>query len=130
MNKANNKEEICPLQIVISTITRKWFILVLNYIGNNRKVNFNKILNNLSGISPKALSDILKEMEAMKLVKKVILKTSPPRVEYSLTSEGKKLRKANMPLFRWAAKYTGHYDCPILVTENKAIRDDKTKTIF
>ncbi|QPG51291.1 helix-turn-helix transcriptional regulator [Saccharolobus solfataricus] len=98
----------------INVISRKWLLLVLNTIGNEGKLGFNSILNSIDDISPKALSDVLKTMEEMGLVKKVIVKSSPPRVEYSLTYEGKKLRKAVIPLFKWAAEHTGHYECPIL----------------
>jgi DNA-binding HxlR family transcriptional regulator len=111
-NKAT--KQICPLVDTINVISRKWFLLSLNIIGVEEKIGFNGILNRIDGISPKALSDVLKQMESMGLVKKVIINSSPPRVEYSLTTEGKRLRKAVIPLLKWAADYTGHYDCPIL----------------
>jgi len=111
-NKAT--KQICPLVDTINVISRKWFLLTLNIIGVEEKIGFNGILNRIGGISPKALSDVLKQMESMGLVKKVIINSSPPRVEYSLTTEGKRLRKAVIPLLKWAADYTGHYDCPIL----------------
>jgi Predicted transcriptional regulators len=111
-NKAT--KQICPLAYTINIISRKWFLLTLNIIGVEEKIGFNGILNRIDGISPKALSDVLKQMESMGLVKKVIINSSPPRVEYSLTTEGKRLRKAVIPLLKWAADYTGHYDCPIL----------------
>jgi Predicted transcriptional regulators len=111
-NKAT--KQVCPLVGTINVISRKWFLLTLNIIGAEEKIGFNGILNRIDGISPKALSDVLKQMESMGLVKKVIINSSPPRVEYSLTTEGKRLRKAIIPLLKWAADYTGHYDCPIL----------------
>ncbi|QXJ35313.1 winged helix-turn-helix transcriptional regulator [Saccharolobus shibatae] len=111
-NKAT--KQICPLADTVNVISRKWFLLTLNVIGVEEKIGFNGILNRIDGISPKALSDVLKQIESMGLVKKVIVNSSPPRVEYSLTTEGKRLRKAAIPLLRWAADYTGHYDCPIL----------------
>ncbi len=111
-NKAT--KEVCPLIGTINIISRKWFLLTLNVIGIEEKIGFNGILKRINGISPKALSDILKQVESMGLAKKVIINSSPPRVEYSLTVEGKRLRKAVIPLLRWATDYTGHYDCPIL----------------
>ena len=40
----------------------------------------------------------------MKLAKRTLFKEIPPRVEYELTSKGKKLMKAIVPLIDWAAK--------------------------
>ncbi|BDB98361.1 winged helix-turn-helix transcriptional regulator [Saccharolobus caldissimus] len=119
-NKAT--KQICPLVDTINVISRKWFLLTLNTIGVEEKIGFNGILNRIDGISPKALSDVLKQMESMGLVKKVIINSSPPRVKYSLTTEGKRLRKAVIPLLKWAADYTGHYDCPIL-NSNKVSKE-------
>ncbi|MEM3300336.1 helix-turn-helix domain-containing protein [Saccharolobus sp.] len=116
-SKANKRKQSCPLIGTINVISRKWFLLVLNVIGNEEKIGFNGILNMINGISPKALSDVLKLMEGMELIKKNLINSSPPRVEYSLTNKGKKLRKSIIPLLKWAADYTGHYDCPILRTK-------------
>ncbi|QGA53790.1 transcriptional regulator [Sulfolobus sp. E5-1-F] len=109
-----SKQQSCPLMETINLVSRKWLLLVLNTIGNEGEVGFNSILNSINGLSPKALSDILKTMENMRLIKKEIISSSPPRVKYSLTREGKKLRKVIIPLFKWASEYTGHYECPIL----------------
>jgi len=62
-NKAT--KQICPLVDTINVISRKWFLLTLNIIGVEEKIGFNGILNRIDGISPKALSDVLKQMESM-----------------------------------------------------------------
>jgi|BEDMetMinimDraft_1075159.scaffolds.fasta_scaffold00483_5 DNA-binding HxlR family transcriptional regulator len=107
-------KQSCPLVQTINEVSRKWFLLTLNIIGNGRGIGFNEVLNAIDGISPKALSDVLRQMESMGLIKRVVVSSSPPRVRYSLTSEGRKLRKSMIPLLRWASRYTGHSDCPIL----------------
>ncbi|MEM3684606.1 MAG: helix-turn-helix domain-containing protein [Conexivisphaerales archaeon] len=104
----------CPLQVMISTVTKKWFLLVLNQIGNRGKIRYNELFNELSGISPKSLSDTLKDLQQMNLVKREIKEGAPPKVEYSLTKEGATLRESVVPLLKWAAGYTHHLSCPIL----------------
>ena len=57
----------------------------------------------LSGISPKTLSDTLKELQAEGLIKRESFAEIPPRVEYSLTKDGAELRKSIIPLLEWTA---------------------------
>ncbi len=54
-------------------------------------------------MSPKTLSDTLKELRAEGLIKRESFAEIPPRVEYSLTKDGIDLRKSIIPLLEWAA---------------------------
>ena len=93
----------CPLEGVIDVISKKWALLIVNAIGNNGRLRFNKLIEELGGLSPKTLSDTLKELQAEGLIKRESFAEIPPRVEYSLTEDGKELRKSIIPLLRWAA---------------------------
>ena len=104
----------CPLQGMISKVTKKWSLLVLNQIGNHGRIRYNQLFNELSGISPKSLADALKQLQEVNLIARKIKEGAPPKVEYSLTREGKDLREAVIPLLSWAARYTNHLSCPIL----------------
>jgi DNA-binding HxlR family transcriptional regulator len=61
-------------------------------------------MENLGNISPKTLSDRLKELEKAGLIKREVFAEIPPRVEYSLTQEGIEFRNLMIPLMEWAAK--------------------------
>lgn len=95
---------LCPLEGVIDVIGKKWALLVVNAIGNNGHLRFNGIMEELGGISPKTLSDTLKELQAEGLIRREAFSEIPPRVEYSLTVDGTELRKSIIPLLGWAAK--------------------------
>nr|MDO8081034.1 helix-turn-helix domain-containing protein [Candidatus Freyarchaeota archaeon] len=95
---------LCPIEGVINIIGKKWALLIIATIGNNKKLRFNKIMENLGNISPKALADKLKELEKAGLIKKEIFAEVPPRVEYSLTQDGIELRDSMVPLMEWASK--------------------------
>lgn len=75
-------------------------------VGNYETIRFNKIMENLNGISPKTLTDRLKELEKAGLIKREIFAEIPPRVEYSLTQDGIELRDLMIPLMEWASKKT------------------------
>jgi DNA-binding HxlR family transcriptional regulator len=94
---------LCPLKGIIDVISKKWTLLIVNAIGNNGKLRFNELMEELQGISPKTLSDTLKELQAQGLVERKSFAEIPPRVEYLLTKDGIELRKAIIPLLKWAA---------------------------
>jgi DNA-binding HxlR family transcriptional regulator len=61
-------------------------------------------MKELTGISPKTLSDRLKELTEAGLINKKVFAEIPPRVEYTLTQDGIEVRDAMLPLMEWAYK--------------------------
>lgn len=94
---------LCPLKGIIDVISKKWALLIINAIGNNERLRFKGLMEALQGISPKTLSDTLKDLESEGLIKRETFAEIPPRVEYTLTKDGSELRQAILPLLRWAA---------------------------
>ena len=58
-------------------------------------------MRHLNGINPKTLSDRLKVLEKAGLINKEVFAEIPPRSEYTLTEDGRELRKAILPLMAW-----------------------------
>lgn len=105
---------LCPLKGVLDIISRKWALLTIAAIGNHGSVRYNGLLKELEGISPKTLADTLKALQGAGLIKRRSFNEIPPRVEYSLTEDGVKLREAVLPLLKWAASRTPEKECPML----------------
>jgi DNA-binding HxlR family transcriptional regulator len=103
MSEDANRVCLCPLKGIIDVISKKWALLIINTLGNCGKLRFNKLMEALSGISPKTLSDTLKELRAEGLIMRESFAEIPPRVEYSLTTDGAELRKSIIPLLEWTA---------------------------
>ena len=97
---------MCPLEGIIETISKKWALQIIAAVGNSQELRFTEIKANLGTISPKTLTDRLKELVEARLIKRVAFAEIPPRVEYSLTSDGETLRTAMIPLMKWAASRT------------------------
>jgi DNA-binding HxlR family transcriptional regulator len=93
---------LCPLEGIINIIAKKWAVLVISIIGHHEKIRFNDIMARLDGISPRTLSDVLKDLTQANLIRRESFSEIPPRVEYSLTDDGKKLCEAVRPLIQWA----------------------------
>lgn len=96
--------DLCPhvLQGVMESVGRTWTLLILGTLGNFGKLRFHELQAKLGRISPKTLSARLKEMEAGAFLHRRSFAEVPPRVEYSLTAEGRELVEAIRPLVRWA----------------------------
>jgi DNA-binding HxlR family transcriptional regulator len=95
---------LCPAEGIINVISKKWALLIIGTIGNNKKIRFNKIMESLGDISPKTLADRLKELKKAGLIKREGFAEIPPRVEYSLTQDGIEVRDSMIPLMEWASK--------------------------
>jgi DNA-binding HxlR family transcriptional regulator len=95
---------ICPLEGVFDTIAKKWALLIINTLGNHSRLRFNQIMQELGGVSPKTLTDTLKVLQQEGLIQRDSFAEIPPRVEYSLTDDGKELRVAIIPLLTWASR--------------------------
>jgi DNA-binding HxlR family transcriptional regulator len=104
MHHDSNRICLCPLEGIITVISKKWAILLITILGHHEKLRFNDLMNILEGISPKTLTDLLKELQKAGLVERESFPEIPPRVEYSLTDDGKELCEVIIPLVRWAEK--------------------------
>ena len=104
MEKESNHSHVClcPLEGIINVIGKKWAILVISIIGHHDRIRFNDIMHHLDGISPKTLTDVLKDLGKENLIHRESFAEIPPRVEYSLTEDGRQLCEAVIPLIAWA----------------------------
>lgn len=108
MNKTHNKDA-CPAMLIASrdaleVIQGKWripIIISLTY-GNKR---FGEIKKDINDISPKMLSQELKELERNKLISRTLYDSMPVTVEYSLTPLGKSLQKLLEELLTWGIHF-------------------------
>jgi DNA-binding HxlR family transcriptional regulator len=78
----------CPIETTFKIIGKRWTVLIIREIlrGNAR---FNRFMENITGISPKVLTERLRELEQFGIIKRRIVSDYPIRVEYSLTDLGR-----------------------------------------
>jgi DNA-binding HxlR family transcriptional regulator len=125
MSQESKLIDTCPIQGVIDIVSKKWALLVVAVLGNTSKMRYNGIMNELRGISPKTLAETLKQLHDSGIVDRESFNQIPPRVEYSLTKDGEKLRDAIIPIIEWAVDRSSHKDCIILqsvVNKKKKIK--------
>jgi DNA-binding HxlR family transcriptional regulator len=78
----------CPIETAFRIIGKRWTVLIIREIlrGNTQ---FNRFMENIEGISPKVLTERLRELEQLGIISRRIVSQYPVRVEYSLTDIGR-----------------------------------------
>ena len=99
-------EETCPVARAVGVLDGKWTMLIIrDLLGGVRR--FTELRRSLAGISPKTLTDRLRELEDKGLVIRTIYAEVPPRVEYRLTETGRQLQPVVDALAAWGTALTG-----------------------
>ena len=87
-----NKENIspCPVSEALGVIGGKWRLQIVFQIGNEKR-RFGELKRLIPTISEKMLIQELKSLTQAGIINRKAYGEIPPRVEYSLTSEGLKI---------------------------------------
>jgi DNA-binding HxlR family transcriptional regulator len=92
---------ICGIDAGIDVVSGKWKSLILWELDNHGVRRFGELRRGLPGVSEKMLIQHLREMEQDGLINRRIYREVPPKVEYSLTEDGRALNAALAPLGEW-----------------------------
>lgn len=98
----------CPIRNVVARFSGKWAMLVLCVLSENECTRFNAICKALPDISPKVLTETLKNLERDGMIRRKVFAEIPPRVEYSLTDMGTSLIPHLVGLIQWAIENYGN----------------------
>lgn len=96
----NNNHNKCAVTKTLKIIGSRWTALLLHnlFAGRNR---FGELQRSMKGISPKTLSQRLKELEKEGIISKKIFAEVPLHVEYNLTKKGKSLSEIFDKMSEW-----------------------------
>jgi DNA-binding HxlR family transcriptional regulator len=94
----------CPIETTFKIIGKRWTVLIIREIlrGN---AQFNRFMENITGISPKVLTERLRELEQFGIIKRRIVSDYPVRVEYSLTDLGRGLEPVLLSAASFSMKH-------------------------
>ncbi|MVT13469.1 MAG: transcriptional regulator [Euryarchaeota archaeon] len=93
---------ILPSEKILNVLGKKYTLLIIALLGNQKRVKFNDIMKKTGCPRPNLLSIRLRELEELGLIKKRIMgENRPLSVEYMLTRDGKKLRSLIIPILAW-----------------------------
>lgn len=95
----------CPIRTTLGVLGKKWTILIIRDIGLRRIVRFNRLLESISGLTPRVLSMRLKELEEEDFIECVEESRSPSMVIWRLTQKGKDTLPILMQLTAFGSKW-------------------------
>ncbi len=103
-------------EIVFEVIGDRWKIKIVENLLNGTK-RFGELKKSLGDITQKVLTSNLRKLEEHGVLIRKVYAQIPPKVEYTLTSLGKKLKPTIDSMLDWGAEY-------------KAKMEDISKKIF
>jgi DNA-binding HxlR family transcriptional regulator len=71
-------------------LERRWQLSII-YAALSGAMRFSEFAEAIRGISPRMLSERLRDLERAGLVERKVIPSSPPTVEYRLTARGRRL---------------------------------------
>jgi DNA-binding HxlR family transcriptional regulator len=97
----NVYDERCPTRLVLDRIADKWTVLIIGRLASG-KLRFGALQREIAGISPKVLTQKLRELERDGVITRRVYASVPPKVEYSLTPLGQTLIGLVSSIKSWA----------------------------
>jgi DNA-binding HxlR family transcriptional regulator len=94
---------------VVELLADKWRIPILHVL-ENRVLRRHQLQDALRQVSPKMLTQTLRDMERDGLVQRMMHPVAPPHVEYALTQLGRSVIKPLRTLCRWAESHARERD--------------------
>lgn len=94
----------CPPNVVIDTIGTKYAIGIIAHLGEAGALRYGEIKDRVGAPSDATLSRRLEQLSDVGLISRHHYDEIPPRVEYSLTDDGRELEKHLHGLLTWSAK--------------------------
>lgn len=100
----NNKEYNCAISIAQDIFNDKWKLCIIWHLLSGEK-RYKELFESVAELTQKTLTAKLRELEEKNLVSRHVFPEIPPKVVYSLTPIGEKLRPILNEMFDWGIDY-------------------------
>lgn len=101
--KINKEKAHCPVDYAFKRVGGKYKGRIL-WVLRQDVLRYGELKRAIVGITPKMLTQVLRELEADDLVSRKVYLEVPPKVEYSLTPTGEELIPFIKQLRSWGKK--------------------------
>ncbi len=92
----------CPM---MDLLDRKWVRRILRTLKIEGTMRFSELEKSLTGVSPKTLTERLRDLEKREIVERIVHAEVPIRVEYRLTERGAELAGFIVATCVWVQKW-------------------------
>lgn len=94
----------CPLEATLALIGGKYKALILWHLSGST-LRFNELSRRIADVTPKMLTQQLRELEQDRLLIRTVYPIVPPKVEYSLSDFGRSMLPVLDAMCNWGADY-------------------------
>ena len=98
------KKTLCPVCLTQKVFRGKWKVVIM-WLLRDTEMRFSQLQQSIPKITQAYLSNQLKDLESDKLVIRKSYNEIPPRVEYSLSEEGRNFMNIIDHINDWGAEY-------------------------
>lgn len=105
MSRLQDKVFNCEKELTLSVIGGKWKMLILWHLGKEGTKRFGELKVLMPEITQRMLVNQLRELEEDLIVKREVYPVVPPKVEYSLTEQGRTLMPILDAMYKWGKDY-------------------------
>lgn len=95
----------CPVATTVRLIGNKWKLLIIRNLVYNGEQRFSDFIKTIPAISKKVLTDNLRALEDDGLIDRAVFAEVPPRVVYTLSALGEKLKPLLDAMSEWGEDY-------------------------
>ena len=94
----------CPVETTIELIGGKYKALILWHLSDGT-LRFSQLRSRIGTVTPKMLTQQLRELESRNLIHREVYPVVPPKVEYRLTELGESLLPILVAMRDWGTGY-------------------------
>ena len=116
----NDKEYKCTVAVTLDIFNDRWKLAIIWHLLDGEK-RFKELHEIISEITQKTLTVKLKELEEKNIIHREVFAEVPPKVVYSLTSTGKKLKPVLEEMFKWGVAYVEEFG---KITDNNSCENE------
>lgn len=99
----------CPIKTSLGVLGKKWTMLIIRDIGFLKIRRFNRILESISGLTPRVLSMRLKELEKEGIIKCKEVRKDKVMISWSLTEKGEDILPILLMLTAFGSKWYSEF---------------------
>ncbi|OME94540.1 MULTISPECIES: winged helix-turn-helix transcriptional regulator [Paenibacillus] len=98
----------CKFGTALEILTGKWKTLILLRLLSSDTMRFSELQKAIPDISKKMLAQQLKELEYHDIVHREVYAQIPPKVEYSITEYGQRMKPLLQAMSDWGIGHVEH----------------------
>lgn len=108
MYQINDKEFKCSISVTLDIFNDRWKLSIIWHLLQGEK-RFKDLHEEISEITQKTLTVKLKELESKNIINREVFPEVPPKVVYSLTPTGEKLKPVLDEMYKWGVDYVQEF---------------------